>query len=201
MKGSKKGKKTFSEGLGELLHHTLYEDNLHDKPSMLIFDEPTEEFIEKLMAVEDTPPNSDDSNKSNSKQRDKKKNKSFTNRLEDFFNDSVEEGSVGRITSVKRNITRDQSRPTVGIDVLLQRTLVEEEQLPESTQRVTFVLDADKVEKLKQIARRDNKQLNEVVLELIELYLGSRPSNNASAITTKKQTTTNKTNNKKSKTP
>jgi hypothetical protein len=199
MKGSKKGKKTFSEGLGELLHHTLYEDNLHDRPSMLIFDEPTEEFIEKLMAVEDNPTKTDSSKTSSSKQRDKKKNKSFTNQLEDFFNDSVEEGSVGRITSVKRNITRDQSRPTVGIDVLLQRTLVEEEQLPESTQRVTFVLDAEKVEKLKLIARRDNKQLNEVVLELIELYLSSRPNSNAPTITSSKKQPT--TNNKKSKTP
>lgn len=199
MKGSKKGKKTFSEGLGELLHHTLYEDNLHDRPSMLIFDEPTEEFIEKLMAVEDNPTKNDSSKTSSSKQRDKKKNKSFTNQLEDFFNDSVEEGSVGRITSVKRNITRDQSRPTVGIDVLLQRTLVEDEQLPESTQRVTFVLDADKVEKLKLIARRDNKQLNEVVLELIELYLSSRPNSNASTVTSSKKQPT--TTNKKSKTP
>lgn len=171
MKGSKKGKKTFTEGLGELFHHALHEDNLRDKPSMLIFNEPAEELIEKLIVAEEAASSPDAAKQS------RKKNKSFTNQLEDFFNDSVEsEAKTQPITTVKRNIQRNAPRPAVGIDVLLNRTLIEEDELPEKIKRLTLVLDDDKLARLKEIARKHNKKINDLVLELIEMYIGQLPS-------------------------
>lgn len=171
MKGSKKGKKTFSVELGAQFHHALHEDNLRDNPSMFTFDAPTEELIEKLIVAEE------EANALPTKST-KKKSKSFTETLEDFFNESIEsENKTAQpITTVKRNIQRNNARPAVGIDVLLNRTLVEEDDLPQNIKRLTLVLDDQKLEQLKKIARKSNKKINDVVLELIELYISQLPA-------------------------
>jgi hypothetical protein len=170
MKGSKKGKKTFSVELGEQFHHVLHEDNLRDNPSMFTFDRPTEELIEKLIIAEE------EANALPTKSS-KKKSKSFTETLEDFFNESIESESKTSqpLATVKRNIQRNSTRLAVGIDVLLNRTLVEEEELPQNIKRLTLVLDDQKLEQLKKIARKSNKKINDVVLELIELYISKLP--------------------------
>jgi len=165
MKGQKKGKKTFSDGLEEILHHTLFEDNLHDKPSMFELAPPP-----VVLSTQSTAPLQD-----NKAVKNTKKNKSFADNLEDFFKHSIDEGFDSQIVSIKRNIIRNDERPAIGIDVLLQKTLVEEEQTPNHQQRITFVLDTPKIEQLKNIARLEQKPLNSVLLELIEMYLTTRP--------------------------
>lgn len=185
MKGQKKGKKTFSDGLEEILHHTLFEDNLHDKPSMFEL-VPTPAV---LTTQSTAPPIIDTKAVKNTK-----KNKSFADNLEDFFKNSIDEGFDSQIVSIKRNIIRNDERPAIGIDVLLQKTLVEEEQTPANQQRITFVLDTPKIELLKNIARVEQKPLNSVLLELIEMYLSTRPQPQ------EKNTNLSKTSNKTRKT-
>lgn len=196
MKGQKKGKKTFSDGLEEILHHTLFEDNLHDNPSMLalndLFHTATAPPTEQPPAPKAT------AEPSKTTKNTGKKTKSFAENLEDFFKESLDEVFDGQIATVKRSIVRKNERPAIGIDVLLQKTLVDEESTPEHTQRVTFVLDAQKIEQLKVIARQEHKQLNEVVLELIELYLQERKPDPVPA-KPPKTTKTNKPPRKKSK--
>ncbi len=172
MKGQKKGKKTFSDGLEEILHHTLFEDNLHDKPSMF-------ELVPPLVLpqLSNTP-----QTETNKTVKHTKKNKSFADNLEDFFKNSVDEGFDSQIVSIKRNIIRNDERPAIGIDVLLQKTWVDEAQTPQNQQRITFVLDTPKIEQLKNIARVEQKPLNSVLLELIEMYLNTRPTEKNTSI-------------------
>lgn len=176
MKGSKKGKKTFTENLGEVFSRTLYEDNLYDKPSMLIFDEAgAENAIDRILAVE---ANMDDKTLKNQKEtntttkkKETKKQKTFADSLEGFLSNSIEEAfDGGGINQIKRSIPRTARQP-IGIDVLLNRTLVDEDQDKETAHRITFTLEADKIEKLKIVARRSNKLLNDLLLEMIEGFL------------------------------
>jgi hypothetical protein len=166
MKGQKKSKKTFSDGLEEILHHTLFEDNLHDKPSMF-------ELVQQPIILH---PPANIITVDVSKTIKPKKSKSFSENLEDFFKESLDEGFDSSIVSIKRNISRKDERPTIGIDVLLQKTLIDDEQTPAHLQRVTFVLDTPRMEQLKTIARQEQKPLNAVLLELVELYIANRPT-------------------------
>lgn len=178
MKGQKKGKKTFSDGLESILHHTLFEDNLHDKPSM--FDDNPPEII---FTTTQSP--TIDIVAKNTKT---KKTKSFADNLEDFFKDSLNESFDSPIVTIKRNINKNSERPAIGIDVLLQKTLVEEENVPTHQQRITFSLDMERMEKLKNIARQENKPLNAVLLELVELYISNRQSTKPKTTTSVKVT-------------
>lgn len=170
----KKGKKTFSDGLEEILHHTLFEDNLQDRPTIFGITEanplPTSE--KKPATVSVVAPTAAQTNPP--KPPKGRHQKSFADNLEDFFKDSLDEVFDGQIATIKRSIIRKTDRPSIGIDVLLQKTLVEEDEPNLNTQRLTFVLDAQKIERLKQIARQQKKQINEVVMELIEMYLEKR---------------------------
>ena len=172
MKGSKKGKKTFTDNLGAVFSHTLYEDNFYDNPSVLVFnDSEAEKTIDKFLAVEaniedplnhhKTPAN---------KKKETKKQKTFADTLEGFLSNSIEEAYDSQLSHMKRTVPRTSRQP-IGIDVLLNRTLVDEEPEAEAGRRITFTLESDKIEKLKVVARSSNKMLNDLLLEMIERFL------------------------------
>lgn len=182
MKGSKKGKKSFADGLDASLHFTLHEDNAQDRPSMFAIDEETtEKFIEQLtqaeaadapapaVAVAPAP-----------KAKEAKKQKSFADRLASFFDDSsAEEFSGNQLTAIKRSKTTaaatSTSRPLVGIDQLLNRTLIDDEEQNAHSRRITFTLPDDKLHALKELARTQGKPLSELVRQLIEWHLEGQP--------------------------
>lgn len=160
MKGRKKNKKSFADGLDMLFTQTL-EDNLQDNPSMLDVEQPSEKKKKRTK-------------KSTTKSR-KTSRKSFSTDLELFFKESIESNIEGaEVTEIKRNIVKDnKNRKAIGIDVLIQRTANPTKAAPvkPSTKRVTFVLDKTKIEGLKNVARSQKKYMKNIISDLIEEYL------------------------------
>jgi hypothetical protein len=166
---SKNNKKSFSDNLSSIFAHTLNEDNKQDNPKFLSksFDEA------ELIAVLDHPEEEKEKNTQKKAYR-----KSFSEGLESFFKDSIEEviGDGTTVTEVKRGVAKKGNKRVIGIEVLLQSTLFKDfekdfDQSSPKTKRVTFVLDTDKVELLKNLARKEKKEMRQIVSGLIEEYL------------------------------
>lgn len=170
---AKNNKKSFSDNLSSIMEYTLNEDNKQDNPKFL--SKPEEKKIKKELLIEEKE----------EEKNDKKKvhRKSFSEGLESFFKESIEEaiGDSGTtVTEVKRGVVKKGNQRAIGIEVLLQRTLFKEfedefegdkqERYPR-TKRITFVLDAEKVELLKNIARKEKKEMRQIISKLIEEYL------------------------------
>jgi len=170
---AKNNKKSFSDNLSNIMEYTLNEDNKRDNPKFL--SKPEEKKVKKELLKEEKE---DDKN-------DKKKvhRKSFSEGLESFFKESIEEAigySGATVTEVKRGVVKKGNQRAIGIEVLLQRTLFKEfedefegdtqERYPR-TKRITFVLDAEKVELLKNIAKKEKKEMRQIISKLIEEYL------------------------------
>jgi hypothetical protein len=169
---SKNNKKSFSDNLASIFAHTLNEDNQQDNPKFL---SKSNEEEEMLIAVLEGPSEEKEKNVQKKVHR-----KSFSEGLESFFKDSIEEViGDGTVTEVKRGVSKKGNKRVVGIEVLLQSTLFKdfEKDLQQSnerfqkTKRVTFVLDTDKVELLKNKARVEKKEMRQIVSSLIEDYL------------------------------
>ena len=169
---SKNNKKSFSDNLSSIFAHTLNEDNKQDNPKFLSksFD------VEEAVAVLEHPKEEKEKNVQKKAHR-----KSFSEGLESFFKDSIEEViGDGTVTEVKRGVAKKGNKRVIGIEVLLQSTLFKDfekefdqdskERYPK-TKRVTFVLDTDKLELLKNIARTEKKEMRHIVSGLIEEYL------------------------------
>lgn len=169
---SKNNKKSFSDNLSSIFAHTLNEDNKQDNPRFLSksFD------LEEAVAVLEHPKEEKGKNVQKKAHR-----KSFSEGLESFFKDSIEEViGDGTVTEVKRGLAKKGNKRVIGIEVLLQSTLSKDfekefdqdskERYPK-TKRVTFVLDTDKLELLKNIARTEKKEMRHIVSGLIEEYL------------------------------
>jgi hypothetical protein len=166
---SKNNKKSFSDNLSSIFAHTLNEDNKQDNHKFLSksFDEA------ELIAVLDHPEEEKEKNTQKKAYR-----KSFSEGLESFFKDSIEEviGDGTTVTEVKRGVAKKGNKRVIGIEVLLQSTLFKDfekdfDQSSPKTKRVTFVLDTDKVELLKNLARKEKKEMRQIVSGLIEEYL------------------------------
>lgn len=120
--------------------------------------------------------------KGRSKTKSKNKRKSFSDNLERFFKDSLEgvlDGVVdGTVTNVKRSIVNKGNRKAIGLDLLIQRTT---EQVPEpearkpntATKRVTVVLDSEKLDELKRIAKEEKRRLHQIIGDLVNDYLNN----------------------------
>ncbi|MCB0644189.1 MAG: hypothetical protein KDC44_21245, partial [Phaeodactylibacter sp.] len=69
-------------------------------------------------------------------------------------------------------------KPVSGLDVLIRRTIetTELEVNYQSKKRITFVFDREKLDKLKQIARKEKSYLKDLVDELISEYIDSYES-------------------------
>jgi hypothetical protein len=169
---AKNTKKSFSDNLSSILEYTLNEDNKQDNPTFLTKVDIKESVKLETVAVEEE--------KEKAEKR-KINRKSFSEGLESFFKESIEE-VIGdsTVSEVKRGIVKKGNKKAVGIEILLQRTLFkdlsqeedeeEREKFPK-TKRITFVLDIEKVEMLKNAARKEKKQMRQIVGKLIEEYL------------------------------
>lgn len=170
---SKNNKKSFSDNLSNIFEHTLNEDNKQDNPRFLT----KSDDMDILVALPENAEEEKEKNKIKKVHR-----KSFSDGLESFFKDSIEEviGDGTTVTEVKRGVAKKGNKRVIGIEVLLQSTLFKDfekefeqdktERYPK-TKRVTFVLDTEKVELLKNIARNEKKEMRHIVSGLIEEYL------------------------------
>jgi len=167
---AKQNKKSFSDNLESLMEYNLYEDNLQDNPSMFGI-EKSEEVI-----IEEDPKNK------NKKVTTRKKSgrKSFSDGLESFFKESIEE-AIGdsTVTEMKRGIVKKGKQKAIGIEILLQRTLFENQddnktEKNTATRRITFVIETEKADLLKNIARTEKKHIKQIVGKLVEEYLKKR---------------------------
>jgi hypothetical protein len=170
---SKNNKKSFSDNLSNIFEHTLNEDNKQDNPRFLT----KSDDMDILVALPENAEEEKEKNKIKKVHR-----KSFSDGLESFFKESIEEviGDGTTVTEVKRGVAKKGNKRVIGIEVLLQSTLFKDfekefeqdktERFPK-TKRVTFVLDTDKVEQLKGLARKEKKEMRQIVSGLIEEYL------------------------------
>jgi hypothetical protein len=194
---SKNNKKSFSDNLSSIFAHTLNEDNKQDNPKFLSKSLDEQEAV----AVLEHPEEEKEKNVQKKAYR-----KSFSEGLESFFKDSIEEviGDGTTVTEVKRGVAKKGNKRVIGIEVLLQSTLFKDfekelendhkERYPK-TKRVTFVLDTDKLELLKNIARTEKKEMRHIVSGLIEEYLKA----NGISIKKDKKASVSKTNMKPKK--
>jgi retron-type reverse transcriptase len=165
---AKNNKKSFSSNLESLFEQTLYEDNLQDNPSVLITEEKDQE--EKKTTKK--------SKKTTTKKKSNRK--SFSDGLESFFKESIEDlmGEDTKVAEVKRGIIKQGKKKAIGIELLLQRTVEGIEKAPKAkqskTKRVTFVLDAQKIDQLKSVARKEKKHMRQIVDALIEEFLNEK---------------------------
>jgi hypothetical protein len=167
---SKQSKKTFSDNLSSIFEHTIYEDNVLDNPNHL--NKNTRISVNELPVTEVAA-----DEKVN--ERKKLNRKSFSDGLESFFKETINEaiGNSGTVTEVKRGIKKNGPAKVTGIEILLQRT-VSKDQIDDDrsernskTKRITFVLDTEKVELLKSIARKEKKQIKQIISSLVEDFL------------------------------
>lgn len=177
MKEPKKGKKSFSDDLELVFHQTLFEDNLHDNPAMLLQKEKEKATTKTTKKTAVATAESSLKEEENTAKTSKSSRKSFSDNIDLFFKESIEDVLEGTtVTEIKRNVIRDSGRKAIGIDVLLQRTAAttpdfDEASIEPMTKRVTFVIDIQKVEQLKEISRNEKKTLRNIMTELIELYI------------------------------
>ena len=105
---SKNNKKSFSDNLSSIFAHTLNEDNKQDNPKFL-----SKSFGEQdSVAVLEYPEEEKEKNVQKKAYR-----KSFSEGLESFFKDSIEEviGDGTTVTEVKRGITK-KGRQIIGFE-------------------------------------------------------------------------------------
>jgi hypothetical protein len=165
---AKNNKKSFSDNLSTIFEYTLNEDNNQDNPRFLNKSE--EKVTIKEIPLEEVEEVNDKGDKK------KVQRKSFSLGLESFFKDSIEEviGSSTTASAVKNGQVKKGSQRAIGIEILLQRTLFnefEQESLEPRTKRITFVLDIEKVELLKTIAKKEKKEMRQIISKMIEEYM------------------------------
>jgi hypothetical protein len=175
-------KKSFSNNLELLFQERMLEDNAQDTLSMI---ETTDDTDTPKKKEEKTPKSETKKTTAKSKttkprSKSKTKRKSFSNNLERFFKDSLDgvlDGVVeGTVTDVKRSIVNKGNRKAIGLDLLIQRTTErtkqpEERQSNTSTKRVTVVLDSEKLDELKRIAKEEKRRLHQIIGDLVNEYL------------------------------
>jgi glycyl-tRNA synthetase beta subunit len=166
-------KKSFSNNLELLFQERMMDDNAQDTLPLI-------ETVEPTPTPQKTKNTTSKSKKGNSKTKSKTKRKSFSDNLERFFKDSLEgvlDGVVdGKVTDVKRSIVNKGNRKAIGLDLLIQRTT---EHVPEpevrktntATKRVTVVLDSEKLDELKRIAKEEKRRLHQIIGDLVNEYL------------------------------
>ncbi len=142
-------KKNFKSGLGDLLSDAL--DTPKEKPT----------------------PKKRTSRKTASK---KKVTKSFMSDLDGFLQDSIEEEvkeQANKIKAGKSKATIKRKKPLFGLDALIRETVESSkvEVAPQSTKRVTFIFDEDKIEKLQKIARLKKSYVKDIINEIVSEYI------------------------------
>lgn len=150
-------KKKFTEGL-EILFEEANEEMLQEEELTILQSE------EKKPAKKATKRSS---------------GKEFSSDMQSFLNKSFQESLEKRLNKENTNPntpTKKKTRkPLSGLDFLIRNTLNEDEasiqpaELP--TKRVTFVMDRQKLDKLKKIAKEERTYLREIVDQMVDIYL------------------------------
>jgi hypothetical protein len=167
-------KKSFSDNLANLFQERMLDDNAQDNISMIENDSKSKKTIKTSTATAVAK------KKTTKKARGKSKTtrKSFSNNLERFFKDSIDGVLDGVVTDVKRTLvnTKKGNRKAIGIDLLIKRTTEENvkdkpNKQVTQTKRVTVVLDTEKLEELKRIAKEEKRRLHQIIGELVDEYI------------------------------
>lgn len=166
-------KKSFSDNLANLFQERMLDDNAQDNISMIENDSEDKKTTKTKGAATATA-----KRKAGKKSKAKATRKSFSNNLERFFKDSIDGVLDGVVTDVKRSLVNTQkgNRKAIGIDLLIKRTTeenVKDQPSKQSTQtkRVTVVLDTEKLEELKRIAKEEKRRLHQIIGELVDEYI------------------------------
>lgn len=165
----KKNKKSFSDNLESLFQERMFEDNAQDNISMIENEEPTQKKNAKKPKGKAAA----------AKGKVKNNRKSFSNNLERFFKDSMDGVLDGVVTDVKRRVVGSGKTKAIGLDLLIQRTTQKNtnetiEKIQPQTKRVTVILDTEKVDELKRIAREEKRRLHQIIGELVAEYIETK---------------------------
>ena len=150
---NKKNNKTFKDNMFSIFEHGMNEDNAKDHISAL--------------------DNKKESGSTARKKAPKKKSsrKSFASNLEQLFSESLGQDVVDN--SAKEIELNDKK--AVGIDLLIKSTTSGgqsgREQLKPKTRRVTVVINVEKIEEFKKIAKSESSTMSKVLRELIDGYI------------------------------
>lgn len=103
--------------------------------------------------------------------------KSFSNDLDLFFQDAVEEVVQEAQNNVKDSgsAVKRRTKPDFGLDSLIRST-IETGQLVEKSKkkRISFTFDENRIEELKEIAKQEKARVRDIVGELIAEYIEKR---------------------------
>lgn len=166
----KKNKKSFSDNLESLFQERMFEDNAQDNISMIESEKPTQKK---------EPKKAKGKTAATAKGKAKTNRKSFSNNLERFFKDSMDGVLDGVVTDVKRRVVGSGKTKAIGLDLLIQRTTQKNtnetiEKVQPQTKRVTVILDTEKVDELKRIAREEKRRLHQIIGELVAEYIETK---------------------------
>ena len=151
----KSNKKSFSQNLELLFEERLVDDNAKDNISI----------IENASIKEEE--------KSTRKSSTKKK--SFSNNLEQFFKDSID-GVLDGILPQKEPKNDEDLSTSVGLDLLIRKTTAENINItPKSkkpkTKRVTVFMETGRLETLNELAKQENRRLQQIIRDLVASYI------------------------------
>lgn len=174
----KKNKKSFSDNLEFLFQERLLDDNAQDNLSMIEDNAKDDQAGQPLKKN-----NGRKSGGKTTKKTTKTNRKSFSSNLERFFKDSIEGVLDGVVTDVKRSVVGKGNKKAIGLDLLIQRTTEERVKTENgkksnnsTTKRVTVLLDKEKLEELKRIAKEEKRRLHQIIGELVNQYLQENAS-------------------------
>ena len=174
---SKKNKKSFSDNLEFLFQERMLDDNAQDNLSMI----ESEDNSSNKKKSKGATATSSTILKGRKGKKAKTHRKSFSNSLERFFKDSIDGVLDGVVTDVKRSIVGKGKKKAIGLDLLIQRTTEEsikdqnnKSREKTTTKRVTVVLDTEKLEELKRIAKEEKRRLHQIIGELVAEYIDNK---------------------------
>lgn len=110
-----------------------------------------------------------------------KSGKNFTSDLDTLFEDALKDTIVEKAKKLTKGLDehdistkKRKRRPFSGLDALIRRTsdeVIQEELSPQrdprSTKRVTFVCNQEDLQRLKNIARQEDKYLKDILGQLV----------------------------------
>ena len=97
--------------------------------------------------------------------------KNFTSDLDTLFETAVEDKHRSNNGSSKANTKRTGKPPVVGLDALIQRTADKDYDYTTTKKRVTFIFEKKKLDKLKRIAKLQNKFLKDIIGDIIAKHI------------------------------
>lgn len=124
------------------------------------------------------------SSKTSAKKKTKRNSsrKSFTGNLELLFQEVLEESVHEKTAELKANKSTKSKRKTpvaTGLDALIKSTIEGSSFSESDKKRITFTFDADKVKKLRSIAKLERARIKDIVNELVSEYIDKYDDDNS----------------------